>query len=495
MGMNEILQNKLDSLPQVPGVYKFLGRRGDILYIGKAVNIRTRVNSYFKQDVNDRPRIRQMIPLITDLEIVETNNEIEALVLESALIKKYKPKYNSDLKDDKSYAWIYVSTKEDFPTVKIVRSLNSKEYKKGKLFGPYPSGLAVKRVFTYLRRLYPFCTCSKTQKEPCLYFHLGLCPGPYQGKISKKDYRININEIVKFLSGRKKGQLKEMKREMEQYSKEKKYEKAAQIRDRVKDLEYLGQNIEFNYYQDISSYKAKREISRNKSFKELAMELGIENLRRIECYDISNMQGKHAYGSMVVSIEGNLRRGQYRIFRIKGKDTPDDPAMLKEVLERRLSHISKDEDESLGTKPDIVLLDGAKSQLGVVKKYIPEDIILMGISKGKHLKRVGLRIRNEFWIVRDGKVYSIDLVNPSLLIDLRDEAHRFAITHYRKRAIKEGKRSVLEKIPGVGEKRRKRLIKKFKNIGNIRKASVEEIDEVVKNKRVSESVKNLLQDI
>ncbi|MCD4756421.1 excinuclease ABC subunit UvrC [bacterium] len=493
--MNEMLQNKLDSLPQVPGVYKFLNEKGEILYIGKAVRIGSRVNSYFKEEMYDRPRVRQMMPLVRDLEIVETNNEVEALVLESALIKKYKPKYNSDLKDDKSYAWIYVSTKEDFPTVKIVRSTDRKEYKKGRLFGPYPSGLAVKRVFTYLRKLYPFCTCSKNQKEPCLNFHLGLCPGPYQGKISKEDYRVNINEIVKFLNGRKKGQLKEMRKEMKQYSKEKKYEKAAEVRDRVKDLEYLGQNIEFNYHQNESNYKARRVISRNESFEELAMELDIDNLNRIECYDISNMQGKHAYGSMVVSVEGNLSRSQYRIFKIRGKDTPDDPAMLKEVLQRRLRHIGKDEDESLCSKPDIVLLDGAKSQLGVVKKYIDDDIVLMGISKGKYLKRAGLKKRDEFWIVRDGEIYSIDLVNPALLIDLRDEAHRFAITHYRKRAIKEGKRSVLEKIPGIGEKRRGGLIKKFKNIENIKKASVEEIDEVIKNKKVSESVKNLLQDI
>ena len=493
--MNEILQNKLDSLPQVPGVYKFKDREGEILYIGKAINLRSRVNSYFREDMYDRPRIRQMMPFVTDLEIVETNNEVEALVLESALIKEVEPKYNSDLKDGKSYAWLYVSTKDDFPTVKIVRNLSGKEYKKGRLFGPYPSGLATKRVFTYLRKLYPFCTkCNPKDEKPSLYYHLGLCPGPYHGHISQEDYRENINEIVKFLSGRRKGQLEQMEREMRQYSRERRYEEAAQLRDRINDLKYLGQDIEFNYLQKTQDYKAKRVVSRNQTFKELAMELDLDDLHRIECYDISNMQGKHAYGSMVVSVDGNLERGQYRIFKIKGKDTPDDPAMLKEVLERRLANIEKNEDTSLGTKPDIVLLDGAKSQLGIVKKYIPEDIVLMGISKGKHLKRAGLQKRDEFWIVRDGEVYSIDIENPALLVDLRDEAHRFAITHYRKRAIKQGKRSQLEKIPGVGEKRRKLLIQEFKNIENIKKASVEDIDRVVKNKKVSKSIKTLLQD-
>lgn len=493
--MNKILQNKLDSLPQVPGVYKFKDIDDEILYIGKAINLRSRVNSYFNEEILDRPRIRQMMPFVADLEIVETNNEVEALVLESALVKKIKPKYNSSLKDDKSYAWILVTTKDEFPTVKIVRNVTGKEIKRGRLFGPYPSGLAVKRVFTYLRKLYPFCTkCNPKDDSPSLYFHLGLCPGPYHGYISKQDYRENINEIVKFLSGRKKGQIKQMEREMIQYSKEKKYEQAAILRDRINDLKYLGQDIEFNYLQNTQDYKAKRVISRNQSFDELSLELDIENLHRIECYDISNMQGKHAYGSMVVSIDGNLDRSQYRIFKIKGKDTPDDPGMLKEVLERRLSNIGKNEDISLGGKPDIILVDGAKSQLGVVKKYLPDDILLMGISKGKHLKRAGFRKRDEFWIVRDNEIYGIDIENPALLIDLRDEAHRFAITHYRKRALKQSKRSVLENIPGVGDKRRKMLLKKYKDVDGIKNASLEGINQVINNRKVAEEIKNHLQD-
>jgi len=493
--VDKILENKLESLPQVPGVYRFLHKNGKILYIGKALNLRARVNSYFRNDIYDRPRIRQMMPKVKDLEITETDNEVEALILESALIKKYKPKYNSDLRDDKSYAWIYVSTKEDFPTVKIVRTLKSEEYRKGKLFGPYPSGLAVKRIFTYLRKLYPFCTsCNPKESKPSLYFYLGLCPGPYHGYISREDYRGNINEIVKFLSGRKKGQIKEIEKEMKQYSKEKNYEKAAILRDRINDLKYLGQDIGFNYLKDSSDYKSKRAISRNQSFEELEMELDIDNLKRIECYDISNIQGKHAYGSMVVSINGELSRSQYRIFKIRSKDTPDDPAMLKEVLQRRLNNINRNEDKSLNSKPDIILIDGGKSQLGGIKKYVPKDIILMGISKGKYLRRAGLKKVDEFWIVRKGEIYKIDIENPSLPIDLRDEAHRFAITHYRKRAIKESKRSKLESIPGVGGKRRGELLKKFKDIKGIKKASVEDINKVIKNKKVSKEIKNYLLD-
>ena len=492
--MNQILENKLESLPQIPGVYKFLDREGNILYIGKALNLRSRVNSYFRNDIYDRPRIRQMMPKVVDLEITETDNEIEALVLESVLIKKHKPKYNSDLKDDKSYAWIYVSTKDEFPTVKIVRTLNNEEYKKGRLFGPYPSGLAIKRVFTYLRKLYPFCTsCNPKEQTPSLYFYLGLCPGPYHGYISKENYRKNINEIVKFLRGRKKGQINDMEREMKAYASSKDYEKAAALRDRISDLKYLGQNIEFSYLKEPSDYQSKRVISRSQSFDELEMELDIDNLKRIECYDISNIQGKYAYGSMVVSENGALIRSQYRIFKIQGKDTPDDPGMLKEVIQRRIKHIGKEE-ESFGSKPDIILIDGGKSQLGVLKNYIPNDIILMAISKGKHLKRAGFGKMDEFWIVRDGRVYRIDIENPALLIDLRDEAHRFAITHYRKRALKEGKRSKLENIEGVGDKRRKALLNEFKDIKAIKNAPVEKINEVIKNRKVSEKIKNYLLD-
>ena len=199
--------NEIDGLPITSGVYKFLNSKSTILYIGKANNLRNRVRSYFNNELYDRPFVKQMIPQINSIEIVRTNNEIESLVLESALIKKFSPKYNSDLKDDKSYVWIYITTKDDFPTVKIVRKISDEELKRGEIFGPYPKGSTVKRVFTYLRKLYPFCTCSRKSSKECLYFHLGMCPGPYQGHISKRDYRKNINEIIKFLRGRKFGQI------------------------------------------------------------------------------------------------------------------------------------------------------------------------------------------------------------------------------------------------------------------------------------------------
>lgn len=488
------LQTKIKLLPQKPGIYKFLDENGEILYIGKATNLRSRVRSYFSGTLYDRPRIKQMIPYIKDVSITETNNEIESLVLESALIKKYKPFYNSDKKDDKSYVWIYISTKDKFPTVKIVRKISNKEIKRGRLFGPYPSSSATKRIFTYLRKLYPFCTCKKENSKECLYFHLGLCPGPYQGHISEKDYRKNINEIIKFLNGRKRGQIKEMEKEMYKYSKEKNFEKAAALRDKISDLKYLGEKIDFLPDDTEQSYKERRKEVLKSEFEDLKRELGLKKLNRIECYDISDIQGKLAYGSMVIAENGEIRRDQYRIFKIEDITTPNDPAMLKRVLERRFDPNNK---MKYPSNPDIILIDGGKSQLSVLHKglkgILPSESILMGISKGKRLKRKGSRQLDEFWLItnpheENSKITRVDIVSKSILVDLRDEAHRFAILHHRKSRIREAKNSELEKIPGVGKTRMKKLLKDFGDIKSLRKANIDEINESINNKTVSEEI-------
>lgn len=482
--MNNKLLEKLNTLPDLPGVYKFLNNKSEILYVGKALNLKKRVTSYFQSDISQRPRIVQMMPLVWDFEVIETNNEIEALILESALVKKHKPYFNTQLKDDKSYAWIYINSKDDIPTVKIVRTIKKGEYSRGKLFGPYPSGLSVKRVYTYLRKLYPFCTCKNKDCSSSLYFHIGLCPGPYAGAITKKEYRKNINSIIRFLSGKQQNHIKRLEREMKIYSKQQDYEKATQLRDRINDLKYIGQDIDFTYYDDTESYESRRSKARKSSFNSLSIELGIPKLERIECYDISNIQGKHAYGSMVVAIEGKLERSEYRIFKIKGLDTPNDFKMLEEVLERRFKH-----KENL---PQLVLIDGGKGQLNSVKDVIPKNIFLMGISKGRYLKRKGKSLLDEYWIFNGKEILRVDIESPEILIDLRNEAHRFAISHFRKESIKQSKSSKLDSIEGIGEKRRKGLIKTFGDIEGIKKATDEEIYKVVKNKEVIKRIRTTL---
>lgn len=478
--MNKEIELKLNTLPNVPGIYKFLNKEGEILYIGKAIDLRKRVSSYFLKDPIDRPKIMQMLPIVSDIETIETNNEIEALILESALVREYQPPYNTTLKDDKSYAWIYINTKDKFPTVKIVRSIRKGEFDRGKLFGPYPSGYVVKRVYTYLRKLYPFCTCKNKDCKSSLYFHIGLCPGPYAGAISQEDYRKNINNIIKFLQGKQINHIKRLEKEMRLYSQNQDYEKAMQIRDRINDLKYIGQDINFTYYDDTQSYESRREKVRKESFKYLSIELGINNLRRIECYDISNISGKFGYGSMVVAQDGVIERSMYRIFRIKESDSPNDYKMLREVLKRRF--------KDMDILPELILIDGGKGQLSSVKDLIPNGILLMGISKGKHLKRSGKTQLDEFWILKSNEILRIDLDTPQLLIDLRDEAHRFAISYYRKRSIKESKNSILDKIEGVGPKRKRELVKVFGSIEGIKNASLDQILKVVHNRKVAEQI-------
>lgn len=482
--MSISIKEKLNTLPNVPGIYKFIDNKGNILYIGKALNLKSRVSSYFNSDISNRPRILQMIPYIYDFDIVETNNEIEALILESALIKRYKPAYNTDLKDDKSYAWIYINTRDEIPTVKIVRSIKKGEYNRGRLFGPYPSGYTIKRVYSYLRKLFPFCTCKDKDCKSSLYFHIGLCPGPYANAITKEEYRKNINNIVRILSGRKQNHINRLTKEMNEYSKRQEYEKAIQIRDRINDLRYITQDINFTYYDDIDTYLSKRNETRISSLKYLSMELGIKNLKRIECYDISNIQGKHAYGSMVVSTDGKLDRSEYRIYKIRSINTPNDFKMLKEVLERRFKHID--------ILPNLVLIDGGKGQLNSIKKLIPKGIPILGISKGRYLKRKGKSLQNEFWYIQKDNILRVDLHSPELLVDLRDEAHRFAITHFRKESIKNSKRSLLDSIEGIGLKRRKDLLKRFGDINGIKKATFEDIYSVVKNRKVVQRLKSTL---
>ncbi len=465
----------LAEIPTKTGVYKFYDKNGEILYIGKALNLKARVSSYFKENHHDRPQIIKMIPLISDIKTVITENEIESVVLESALIKKHKPKFNVELKDDKSFAWIHISTHDEFPKVKIVRSIRKKDFEKGRVFGPYPKGKAVKRIFDYIRKLYPFCTCTNP-KKPCLYYHLNLCPAPHHGKISKEGYRENINDIIKFLSGKRKKILKDLKNQMKEYAIEEDFEKAAILRDKIEDLEYLSQKITISPFETEEDYLRNRYEKIKNSLISLSKQLGVENLRRIECFDISNIQGKFAYGSMSVAVNGRLLKEEYRIFKIRDFNKPNDTGMIYEVISRRFKK---------GNYPDLILVDGGVGQLSVLKDLIPNEIKLMGVSKGKDRKQ------EKFWFLNKGEIKSLKVPYPYLLIELRDEAHRFGIKYYRKSIGKYMKASILDTVEGIGPKRRKLLLNEFGSVEGIKKASFEELNEVLKNKNLAKKIKAL----
>ncbi|HEQ65213.1 MAG TPA: excinuclease ABC subunit C, partial [bacterium] len=231
-------KDSLMRIPSFPGVYIFKDSQKKVLYVGKAINLNKRVSSYFCGRENSRPQISTMIEKIKYIRIITTDNEIDALILEAAYIKKESPKYNSMLKDDKSYSWIFVGTEEKFPKVRIVRSKGEYSSKRGSFFGPYPAGHTVKKIYRYIRKLYPFCNCKSTHEEK-IYYEIGLCPGPNIGMTSEKEYRKNIEDLLNFLSGKRKEPVKKMKEEMKVAAKSQNYEKAAILRDKIEEIEYI----------------------------------------------------------------------------------------------------------------------------------------------------------------------------------------------------------------------------------------------------------------
>lgn len=506
--MSKKIQHIIEQLPSKPGVYKFYNRAGQILYIGKAINLRSRVRSYFSNKLIDRPWVRQMIPHISDIKVIEAENEVEALILESNLIKKHLPKYNIASKDDRKYAWIEVEQRVPFPRVKKTRDFSGK----GRYYGPYPDGGAVNHVLKYIRTIYPFRSCNldmyldrspNAVKKPrvCIYYHLNLCPGPCDNLITAKEYCENIKHITKTLEGKKRSHIRELEKTMMALAERKKYEEAARIRDKVRDLSYLSQRIDIHYGDAEDEF---HEIQKNRfeaGIKEIAAALKIalphEKIKktRVECYDISNLANEITYGSMAVAEGSSVVPSQYRIFKFKENIRRDDPEMLRRVIIRRLKHISREispdlsPDESLSKIPTFILLDGAQAQLSAVRPVIPKNIGIFAISKGKHFKRKGMPQNDEFWIISSSdKPKRITLENPFLFQHLRDEAHRFAIKHMRQGKRFLQKRSVLDEITGIGPKRRKLLFMRYGTVDEIKKASRESLEKTLQNKTAAKEV-------
>lgn len=496
------IKKTIENLPTNPGIYKFLDAEGGILYVGKALNLHSRVKSYFFDKHYDRPQIELMLPLIESIETISTDNEIEALILEANLIKKYAPKYNTALKDDKRYAWIYIDTQNKFPRIKKVRDLGTK----GRYFGPYPDGGSVNRMLRYIRKIYPYADCNlkfiypeernqNGKRNRCLAYYIGECLGPCDGLVSVQDHRKQINEIIKMLEGRKKSHVLELESKMRNYAKSHDFEKAAVLRDKVADLRYLSQKIDIAYGDTEQEFKKIQHDKFVAGITEAIERLGGEisstkaEKLRVECYDISNISGQLAYGSMTVSTGPHLENSQYRIFKIQKKDTSDDPAMMREVLERRMRYLkpeSKITNDSFSQKPGLIVIDGAKTQLAAVADLLPPEIKLIGISKGKHLKKAGQKQSDEFWtILPDGEFKQLRIQNPFIFQRLRDEAHRFAIKHHRNARKYGQKKSILDEIPGIGPKRKKLLMKKYGTIEKMREANTIDLTAIIKSSEVA----------
>ena len=425
----------LSKLPKSTGVYAFKKGR-EFLYIGKASNIRERVKNHFQKTSY---RDGFFIDKVQKIGYIKTNSEIEALILEANLIKKYQPKFNVVWKDDKNYFFVGI-TKEDFPRVfwthqKQVKSQKSKI--KSQYVGPFVDGKALKQTLKTLRRVFPYRSCRKLQKKPCLWYQLGRCPAPCQIKTKeqkikdkklvrkiKEECQSNVKNLMLILGGKKNKVLKGLEKEMKKAAKKQEFERAAKIRDQILALEktLLHAKVLSNSLPQQSSSFYVWQNTEEKLRKILNIKGKIE---RIEGYDISNIQGKQATGSMVTFIKGKPDKNFYRQFKIKIEGKPNDIAMLKELLKRRFKHLE-------WGLPDLILIDGGKAQLNIACQCLTSDV--------KHIGVVALaKKENKLYI--KGKEKPLLLKNLpreifNIFLQVRDEAHRFALSYHKKLRVK-----------------------------------------------------------
>ena len=570
-------------IPDLPGVYLMKGKK-EVIYVGKAKNLKKRVSSYFKKVHIDK-KTMELVDHIEDLEFIVCKSELDALILENNLIKKYMPKYNILLKDQKTYPYIKVSV-EKFPKISIIRRSKDLDIKNGNYFGPYPNGSGF--LLKTLIKIFKIRDCNrdmkKTYPKPCLKYYMNRCMGPCVYKDIEESYKKSAENAKYFLKGRVDNLLKQMKEDMERSSISMEFEKAIQYREQIKAIEnslktqvtevlknidedvfvcrqdgdilfltilkirdgkILGINnlrvdgfIEedilvesfLRYYSNEkmpkniildSLFAEKKEIlegwgknflhinlklyfpvvkSRRKKLLEMAylnleeeikkyhnqksvLEEGMKVLyetlnlnkfpRKIECFDISNISGKDAVGAMSVAVEGRLAKKHYRKFKIKTKDTPDDYHMMREVIQRRYSKLAQID------LPDLILIDGGLGQLNAVEG------VFIGLEKDNLVDIISIAKREEE-VFKAGEtssyIFSKNSEALKILQRLRDEAHRFGITYHRNLRKKRVISSELDEIQGIGPKRKKDLLKRFKSVKRIKEATLEELLEIVPEK-------------
>lgn len=625
------LKDKLSAVPTSPGCYLMKNGLGDVIYVGKAVSLKNRVRSYFQKLGKDvSGKVRRMVYEIADIEWIVTDSELEALILESNLIKKHRPHYNVRLKDDKSYPYICV-TNERFPRPIFLRKIRWEGRDDNRYFGPYTNSEAVRETLRLIRRVFKvpcgYKDPTQSKGRACLYHHIGQCVGPCIGAVTEEEYAEIIRDVVLFLEGRQEKLVKELQAQMVDAAANLLYEKAARLRDQVQAVQriierqkvissaltdqdvvalvtdnagacaqmffirggkLIGQEnfllegtssddlcggiAEFikQYYQTaayipreillqcdmdemdiIESWLrqkrgAKVEIlspSRGEKRKlvelaeknaelvldqlrkkveadeelataelsELQIALGLPEMpRRIECYDISNIMGTEAVGSLVVFENGRPKRSDYRRFKIKyTPERPDDYAMMREVLTRRLTGRLR-ETEKFAELPDLMMVDGGRGQLNVALDAIKaagEEVFVIGLAK--EYEEIYLPPSGWAGIANPGPTRSPSgraaaetrpLMLPRgskalfVLQRVRDEAHRFAVEYHRKLRSKRMTKSVLLDIPGVGKKRRSALLKHFGSLKRIREASLEDLERApTMNRAAAEAVYSFLQ--
>ncbi len=434
------LQEKVNNLPKIPGVYFFKDTKGKTIYIGKAKSLKNRVKSYFALDIPQGSKTAALVRQISDLEFIEVASELEALILEAELIKEHKPKYNIQLKDDKSSLYIVIRNerlKKDGKDIQLPRVFSARETdlkKNDTYFGPYPHAQIVKYVIRSLRKIIPYRDCAKSKfqryaslNQPCFYGHIGLCSAPCTSKISSSSYKKDITKLKQLLKGNRPSVTNALEKEMMKFSKEQKYEEAAKNRDLLKKINYITKS-----FRDPAAYIENPYLIEDTIAESLdSLVTNIPYLSkvpsRIECYDISNLSGKEATGSMVVAIDGRLTTNEYRKFKIKKKNSPDDFEMMREVLRRRFKReLSENKNIKKWGVPDLLVMDGGKGQVSAALDVLTE--LNLGISV------IGLAKKNETIVLQNLEEIQLERNNEGLklLQRLRDEAHRFAKNYHLK---------------------------------------------------------------
>lgn len=405
-----------------PGIYKFYSEDNKLLYVGKAKNLKKRIANYFSRVKKDTKTL-QLIQQIRSIRIIPVASEFEALLLESRLIRENQPKYNVIWKDDKHYIYIKI-TREKFPKILFARKRETAD----DYFGPFPSSRVVREILSYIRTIFPYCTQKASAPRACFYHHIGLC-NPCPAKITKlerdksqtltRQYRQNIKNIKKILEGKITYIKKILQNEMHKFSEKEDFENAAIYRDKLSQLDYLvNRYTPAEIYIENPKFFDKLRLQEEKDLTDLlrAYFPGISRISRIECYDISNISGRLAAGSLVTFRNGYPDKNLYRRFRIRLKNTPDDFTMLKEIMSRRLKHTD-------WILPDLLVVDGGKPQIAATRKILSEvkpEIPIIGLAK-----------RFEELVIPSGGQYiKVELPEGSpalnLVKRLRDEAHRFA---------------------------------------------------------------------
>jgi excinuclease ABC subunit C len=489
--MKDTLQAKLQTVPKQPGVYFHKDRKGDIIYIGKAAVLRNRVRQYFQVSRSRDPKTEALVAEIADIDWMVVDSELEALFLEAEMIRRYLPRYNILLRDDKALSYIRIDYDSDYPTVTTTRRPLDDG---ARYYGPYFSTQAVRQALKLLRRVFPFATKRAVgQKRANLQYHLGLDPGLEEGKTELEDYRTNLRKLIAIIQGKRTAIIKELEADMKRAAKTQQYEQAAKSRNQLFALQNLNKQVIF-------SDKEFLDISKDHALNELVNLLSMEAFpRRIEGYDISHMQGTDVVASMVVFTNGVSDKAQYRKFKTK-LDHNNDFYNMHETLKRRLA----DRNIKAWGLPSLVLIDGGKGQLDAAIQARDEQgrnhIPFIGLAKREEQiviekEKSNVKLNEQILHQLGGFVTATDdflLVNVphntnlvKLLQRIRDESHRFAVSYHSVLKQKRQTSSQLDDIPGIGPATRKKLLRTFGSLRGLNQASQAELTQAIGLKKAT----------